>query len=441
MKKMEGLGVSITGIADSIKTQESHTEPIREEITFPLEYLPKWLQDTVKDHAESYGTPSELWATAFLCGIAAAAGSKIKLQHGNYTNYPQLWIMIIGKSGDGKSDAGRVAFRRLGEIDNDRYIKYQSEYQEWKETEGGTPPRWDQLLINDTTPEALYRAMGYSRTGLTLYRDELSGWFSDFGRYNKSGEIGHYLSIFDNQSFSINRKGDQPLLISNPLLNIYGTIQPGVLSEVLGKNNFEVSGFAQRFMFVYPDFKRKPYRRTTTPSTEYYDRVIDAIAQSETDDTISLSGEAENEYEKFYNEMEDLRVDADDFWAAVYAKAHIQVLRMALTVKVARLAEVNTLYIEEDDMRAAIGMQRYFIDSLERFKKEQPGKEVTKKEIIEAIYSMNPTANQREVALALGVSQPYISKVIRLSVINSSNESPQRFTENHPHNQTFDNNN
>ena len=414
MNNMEKLGVSLSGIADSLK-KETHTEVVREDTKFPLEYLPKWLQDTVKDHAESYGTPSELWATAFLTGIAAAAGNKIKLVHGNYTNYPQLWVMIIGKSGDGKSDAGRVAFRRLGEIDNDRYVKFQSDYQEWKESEGqGAAPRWEQLLIYDTTPEALYRAMGYSRTGLTLYRDELSGWFSDFGRYNKSGEIGHYLSIFDNQSFSINRKGDQPLLISKPLLNIYGTIQPGVLSEVLNKNNFEVSGFAQRFMFVYPDFKRKPYRRTTTPSTEYYDRVIDAIVATETDDTLYLSEDAENLYKDFYNEMEDLRYDADDFWAAVYAKAHIQVLRMALTVKTARLVEVNTLFIEDEDMRAAIGMQRYFIDSLERFKKEQPGKEVTKKEIIEAIHGINPEVNQTQLAGMLGVSREHVNRVIRL---------------------------
>src|SRR5690554_3899901 len=275
MSRFEGLGISISGI----KPQESRAEAVREEIAFPLEYLPKWLQDTVKDHAESYGTPSELWATAFLTGIAAAAGNKIKLVHGNYTNYPQLWAMIIGKSGDGKSDAGRVAFRRLGEIDNDRYIKYQSEYQEWKETEGkGTPPRWDQLLINDTTPEALYRAMGYSRTGLTLYRDELSGWFSDFGRYNKSGEIGHYLSIFDNQNFSINRKKEQPQLIEEPLLSIYGTIQPSVLSELLTKNNFEQSGFAQRFMFLYPEFKTRKYKRgATTPDSEIFDNMIDSI--------------------------------------------------------------------------------------------------------------------------------------------------------------------
>ncbi len=431
MKKMEGLGVSLTGIAENIKHAEphaeAHKEPVREEVTFPLENLPEWLQKTVKDHAEAYGTPSELWATAFLSGIAAAAGSKIKLVTGNYTNYPQLWVMIIGKSGDGKSDAGRVAFRRLGEIDKQNFVKYQSARQEWKENDGqGAAPRWEQLLINDTTPEALYKAMGYANNGLTLYRDELSGWFADFGRYNKSGEIGHYLSIFDNQNFSINRKGDEPALITNPLLTIYGTIQPAVLAEVLGKNNFETSGFAQRFMFVYPNFEKKKYQRTTTPRADHYEAIIDAILSPETEGTLQLSEEAESEYEKFFNDMEDLREYADDFWSAVYAKAHIQVLRLALTVKIARLWDENTSYIEAEDMRAAIGMQRYFIDSLERFKKERPSQGSGKKktsDVIRDIYEVRPDASPTIIGELFGVSRQYahkLRKVDRLTVDNTA---------------------
>ena len=140
-------------------------------------------------------------------------------------NYPQLWVIVVGSSGTGKSDAGRVAFRRISEIDTERYIRYQEDYKEWEaEEKQGRPPRWEQMLINDTTPEAMFKALSYAKNGLTLNRDELSGWFSDFGRYNKSGEVGHYLSIFDNQTFSINRKKEQPQLIEEPFLNIYGTI-------------------------------------------------------------------------------------------------------------------------------------------------------------------------------------------------------------------------
>ena len=209
------LGISVTELMKKIQNPTPQIIEIKEkpESVFPIDLLPKWMKTTIEEHSESYGTPKELWAVAFLSGIAAAAGKRIYVTSGNYRNYPQLWIIIVGSSGTGKSDAGRVAFRRLSEIDSDKYIRYQEKYKDWEAQEKqGRPPHWEQTLINDTTPEDLFSVLARAENGITLNRDELSGWFADFGRYNKSGEIGHYLSIFDNQTFSINRKKDQPQL-------------------------------------------------------------------------------------------------------------------------------------------------------------------------------------------------------------------------------------
>jgi Cdc6-like AAA superfamily ATPase len=102
------------------------------EVSFPIDLLPKWLQKLIYEHSESYATPQELWATAFLSGISAAAGKKFEIFTGNYSNYPQLWIMVVGSSGTGKSDAFKVAFDRLSEINEKRYVTYKSEREEWK---------------------------------------------------------------------------------------------------------------------------------------------------------------------------------------------------------------------------------------------------------------------------------------------------------------------
>lgn len=393
------------------------TETTQEKTTFPTDLFPEWLQSTIRDHAESYGTPEELWAVAFLTAIATASGKRMFLSVGNYKNYPQLWIIVVGSSGTGKSDAGRVAFRRISEIDAEMYARYQEEYQEWEaEEKQGKPPHWQQMLINDTTPEAMFNALSYADNGLTLNRDELSGWFSDFGRYNKSGEVGHYLSIFDNQTFSINRKKEQPQLIEEPFLNIYGTIQPSVLSELLTKNNFEQSGFAQRFMFLYPEFPARRYKRGgTTPDSEIFDNMIDSIASYEGGE-MTLSADAEDVYEKFYNEMEDRRTTANDFWSAVYSKAQIQVLRLALTVKIARLSEEPDTEVSEADMLAGVGMMEYFISSLKKFKAEQREEVSTKRDLILQIFAENPEANQTKVAEMVGVSREYVNRVCRSQV-------------------------
>lgn len=54
------------------------TETTQEKTTFPTDLLPEWLQETIRDHAESYGTPEELWAVAFLTAIATASGGNVK---------------------------------------------------------------------------------------------------------------------------------------------------------------------------------------------------------------------------------------------------------------------------------------------------------------------------------------------------------------------------
>jgi hypothetical protein len=404
------------GVIDPTLTRDTETIT---DATFPIDLLPEWLQTTIREHAESYGTPQELWAVAFLSGIAAASGKRMFLTVGNYRNYPQLWIIIVGASGTGKSDAGRVAFRRLSEIDADNYLRFQEEYKDWESDEKqGRPPRWAQSIIGDTTPEALFNVLGHADNGLTLYRDELSGWFSDFGRYNKSGEIGHYLSIFDNQTFSINRKKDQPQLITEPFLNIFGTIQPGVLSELLTKNNFEQSGFAQRFMFLYPEFPVRKYKRDPKkPSITLYENVIDKIVEYSGTDEMFLSDAAENVYEEFFNSMEDEKTRSNDFWDAVFAKAQIQVLRLALTVKIARLIYEPDTEVSETDMLAAIGMMRYFIASLQKFKVQQREGVSTKKDLILKIFAENPEANQTQVAAMVGVTREYVNKTVRSSHI------------------------
>ena len=408
------LTENVQVISEKIYDFSEKNEP--EAYKFPIDLFPDWLQTVINDHSDSYRTPREIWATAFLSGISAALGKKVKLITGNYSNYPQIWVMVVGQSGSGKSDAFRVAFRRLSEIDTQRFSDYQTKYREWQETKEGNAPQWEQICISDTTPEAMYSVLAYSGNGITLYRDELSGWFSDFGRYAKSGEIGHYLSIFDNKAFSINRKGERPTLITDPFLSICGTIQPGVLDDVLSKNNAEASGFAQRFLYLYPDFPARKYRKDVKrPDITPYNNMIDSIMALD-DETreATLSEEAEKEYELFFNEMEAERTRSDDFWAAAYSKAQIQVLRLSIIIKIARLPEVDSPFVEVDDVKCAIGMMRYFIHSLKKIKSEN-SQTIKKSDIIRAAYAENPNINRSELARTLNVSQPYVSKIIKLN--------------------------
>lgn len=394
---------------------------------FDATLLPEWLQVTAREHAESYGTPEELWVMAFLCGISAAAGKKARLISGNYTNYPQLWVAYIGAPGTGKSDPFRVAFAPVQRINEREYAKYQSDKQEWEANEKqGKKPVWRQIIISDTTTEALFPALSHSN-GLTLYMDELSGWMGNMGRYNRGSDEPFYLMAYNNQIITINRKMDDPQLIRDPFLNICGTIQPKVLQNLLSRNNGDDSGFSQRFLYFFPEFEQKKYDPgAKRPSTAVYTSVIENIAGYTGEDDYSLSEEAEKEYERFFNECEKKKYQgSDDFWAAVYSKAQIQVLRVALTIKMARLPEDPTTELSGDDMGGAVSILNYCIESLKKFRGEQGDKKekkLTKADLIQLIFAENPGANQTQVGEVLGTSREHVNRTLRRSQVTGHNE-------------------
>ena len=68
------------------------------------------------------------------------------------------------------------------------------------------------------------------------------------------------------------------------------------------------------------------------------------------------------------------------------------------------------------DMMAGVGMVKYFIKSLDKFKVEQREEVSTKKDLILQIFAENPEANQTKVAEMVGVSREYVNRVCRSQV-------------------------
>lgn len=202
------------------------------ELEFPIYGLPSLIQEMTTQGAEVYQVPQELFAVSLISAMCAAIKKKAKLID-KYTNYPQLWIIIIAKSGVGKSTPLSIAFKPLEKKEHSEYLLYLKELEKWQEAEkknstNSTRPTFECYLNNDATPEALLSTIGESN-GITIYRDELVGWFNDFGRYARSGEVENYLSIYNNTSIRVNRKGENITIINDPFLSVIGTTQPNTL--------------------------------------------------------------------------------------------------------------------------------------------------------------------------------------------------------------------
>lgn len=401
-------------LADIVQTENK-------KMSFPITGFPPFIQELILETSACYGSNADFWAASIMAAIGSAVGKRCWLKSANYKNYPQLWLMLIGSSGIGKSEPMRFAFRPLKVADKLSYSTWQTEYQEWKSRgESGSMPIFKQRLINDTTPEGLFQTLQYNSNGLTLYRDELNGWFNDFGRYNKSGEIGHYLSIFDNESFAINRKKENPILVNDPLLSIFGSIQPGVLSDTLRLHpQFAVSGFAQRFLYCYP----VTCNHVTYCENEVKKDIIDKysiftwnIMNDSESYEFTLTKEAKLLYADFFNEMAALHSE-DEFLNAVHSKLQIQSLRICLILSIMEFyTGFGEPLISGEQMKAAIEISRYFLDgALRVYKLSNSSKELSKTDLLKEIIRQDPEINQTTLAELFKVSRPYISRLKKAS--------------------------
>lgn len=412
---------------------------------FPTWGLPKILRDMTEQGAYVYGVPAEFMACYLLSAIAAALRKKVVLKN-KYNNYPQLWLMVVANSGIGKSEPMRVAFDPLYKRDKLSNEVYQQEILQWQadcaevqaskkseKREMPSKPICKQMLISDTTPEAMFQAIKVNN-GLTLCRDELSGWFSDFGRYAKSGEIGHYLSIFNNSQMQINRKSDEPLFVANPYLSVVGGIQPKILADAVNNKSVRDNGFPQRFVYVYPDnVLKKEYTDAEMPPylLQEYDTYINKLCVCD-DMEVIMSDEAKAIFRAFANEMTaKINTINEDYLKAMYSKMEIHISRLALIVYVAKLisGETDEAAIDAQIMTYCTELCRYFVDTGEKVYRLIAATnisqyEMSNGELLRQVVKRYDVKNQTKLAEVLGITQQSVSKALKPH-INLNNNNTQ----------------
>ena len=390
---------------------------------FPDDRLPKFLKEFSKDISSVYGVPIEFCVVSLISGIATAIGNKAKLQTEKYVNYPQFWFVIVAPSGTGKSEPLAVAYKPIHDHENREFERHKESIKEWKKQcfrakinnePQPEKPKQSRITCSDTTPEALFELLS-ENPALTIYRDELVGHFQDIGRYNKSGEVAHYLSCFNNKQFSIDRKGnDLPIFVSKPILSMIGTIQPEVLQKIASGNFMRENGYLQRCLFVYPDeVKSSPYsKKKLKPDlvSKYENTINFFLNQSETKE-YKLDDGANALYISFFDEMAGhSNKTSDDYLKALYSKMGIHVLRLALVLSVIENDTPNTISFYS--FLCAVELCRYFIETGRKMYAPPTPPKPTNGEMYRLIHETIGIKNQAAFALSLGVSPTAVSKAL-----------------------------
>jgi putative DNA primase/helicase len=275
--------------------------------SFPIDFLPGALGDFVVDQATRMQAPPDYVGIAVVIAAATAIGKDFRMapkaNDNSWTERSCLWGGVIGDIGQKKSPSFNAALGPIFNLQAEFRAKHEEELEAYKnkarlakqilkqwekdcaaalkngddpppQPEGidaGERPAARQLLTNDTTQERLVGLMQQNLSGIMLFRDELSGWFSSFNQYRPGSDEQFFLQCHAGGPWNHNRKAGD-IFVPDVYLNVLGGFQPEVISEALSRHRTGAgkavdNGMAARLsLLVWPD----PVK------TQWIDRQVDA---------------------------------------------------------------------------------------------------------------------------------------------------------------------
>ena len=417
-------------------------DPKLEDIQFPIEVFPESYQHFIYENQRTLNFAPDYISCAILATVASCIGNSIKIRVKNgYIDSPIFWFAIVGSRGANKTHpiaSILKPFKNIEKKNFDLYTGLINEYNLLQDKDKGQKkkPMFRQLMISDFTIEALQQALFFNKKGILLYKDELIGFFKDMNKYKKSGgDEEFFLESFNNGSFTINRKTQDTVRLSNIFINIIGTIQDEVLTD-LAKTHTD-NGLIDRFLFTRSEKLAKPLTADNMHESfgEWWSAKVNDFMDiskytDEEDVTIvDFSDAGFNlllEVERKYTEIQN-NEDTMPSMRSYYSKLRTYIKRFALLISIIEHVEDGAeIEIDEHHVRKAEILIEYFARAAENIFTEnaqiQEKKEIfatlkgqTLSEKVMALHKKG--LKNVEIAKLINKSKQYVGQVINKSKV------------------------
>lgn len=254
---------------------------------FPFSCLPPVLADYLKAVADYVQVYPEMCVLPMFSVLSLCLQGKavVKYPGNNHTEPLNLYTMTVAAPGERKSGTFK-AFMKPVEDFQERYNALHKVEIEQFQTEKAFLERQKQsaisgknaslekakeitsqllaleekhelrLNINDCTPEALAWEMHLQGERIGIIDDEGTVFDVLSGLYSGGvSNINIFLKSYDGAPYTISRRTQEDIFLSNPLLTIGLMTQPKHFSEAVNNKQFMGRGFIHRFLFCFPASK------------------------------------------------------------------------------------------------------------------------------------------------------------------------------------------
>ncbi|MGI9526099.1 MAG: DUF3987 domain-containing protein [Weeksellaceae bacterium] len=339
---------------------------------FPNDVFPIDIQLIIREVDDKLGFPADYFGAAILYAASVAIGNKIKLKmKESWLETTSMYLVIVGRTGDAKSHAISLALKPLQKIDSDNYKEYKLKLSEYNKAisqgENSKKPTYKQLLINDSTSEALIKAMHINKRGIGIRYDEIRGFIKSFGLYkNGSNDEELILTLWSGKTVVKNRVSEDALLIKNTKLDIIGSIQEKMIAKTFNGNKIE-NGFTERFLFAIPlKYRNVKWNKNSINPTyidEYEQSIHQIFEYSEQIEFQKIIEFQKDAYDYLIEWQNNLSTEFDfDYERAIEVKLQEYTLRFALLIQVISDVAKNKPVenIDLDSVQKAIQLFEYF---------------------------------------------------------------------------------
>lgn len=425
---------------------------------FPFDVFPDRIRKIIEDCHRYLSYPKDFTAAGILAATAIAVGRTWKAVY-QWEETACLYLALVAPPGTAKTHPLLFALNPIIQANKKAIREFNQQREALEKAEITTAATDKQCLFGDFTIEALLKAATQNRRGISVYMDELRGFFSNFNRYNAGSEQEFWLQNWSGSPYAVTRMG-RKYFLEWLAISIVGTIQPSLLDEI-GKGGRAHNGFVERILFCYPDnvpvirLRRRNERSDTkhillknyTPVIEHILAQTLAIqgndyGEEDTANELYFSPEADDLITDFINILkEQMDTHENEYVRNVYSKMQTYAIRFCILVNRLRQAcEYHTnkdfppnddQTIVSDDVAKATILTEYFLKHAMKAHNDISGSTPLDKlpRDIQKFYRSIPIGQEiSTMELELKAVEHQMSRATLFRMLNESNPEKKLFT-------------